>query len=854
MLVQVDSGVIVIGMLCVVGDCVDSGVNNDEVCLFDSYCSVGLIIMFDCVYLECFRGIFNGDIVKGVVGVIVGDLCVGNGFDVNICGIQGQGCVLVIIDGGQFSMDIYRGYVGQLQCIYFDFDLIFSLIIIKGLSLQVNVFGGIGGMVEMEMLKIGDVLCEGCDFGVCVCGGLVNGSVNNLLFYSVILCIDCSVIGSQFFNVVGVGYWDCFDLVVVYVYWDNGNYFLGWYGYDDFLQICCMLVLLNLLCSEVFNIFLCLKLVLFKGIWCIDDVQMLEVGYCCYEGIVGEIMVLQIIWVDCDCILQWDLGYVDMDSYSLCYCFNLDSEWVDLCINVVYIDIDSVMYNSLIGIILWYFDCCIEWYDVFSFSGDFGYKDVYWNLLWQKCFNLDVSNILMFDICVGVFMFDYGLFYSDEDIVLGSLGLIKYDDLVNNCFLCNVECKEYSVVVLLKWQFDEYWELLVGGCWNWVEVYDCNCLVMFDMYEVQGQYCYIELFNGNLVLLLWCVKCIVLLNWYLDVNGNFIQELLLVLLYKKGMVGDIGGWNFYDVGKLQDLEVLVSWIWLQLICCCDFVFLLIVSVVYCFSEDILVYVKYVEGIKLLSLFEIMLGLFIVVKLVGELKLECVCSWEIGVSIFCYNLFIVGDCLVLKLVYFDICIDDLIICDYCMLLVGLICNVDQFKVFGMEFQFSYDSGKVFVDLFVYYYFKVKICVLDIVVECWVYGVQCRNDELVYMFNCVDGGFEGLYINIQNLLCYMVNLILGLCLFDECLIFGICVVYNVGLISMLDKDWNVGLLVIQQLYWLIMLVDLFVSWCFNDQLLVDVGVDNLIDCYYLDLFVLGVMLVLGCIVWLVLIWKY
>lgn len=95
--------------------------------------------------------------------------------------------------------------------------MIFSLIIIKGFSLGVNVFGGIGGVVEMEMLKVDDVLCDGCDSGVCICGGLVNNSVNNVLVYSGVLCIDCNVIGSWFFNIVVVRYWDSVDLVVVYV-------------------------------------------------------------------------------------------------------------------------------------------------------------------------------------------------------------------------------------------------------------------------------------------------------------------------------------------------------------------------------------------------------------------------------------------------------------------------------------------------------------------------------------------------------------------------------------------------------------------------------------------------------------
>ncbi|MFH7618067.1 hypothetical protein, partial [Pseudomonas syringae group genomosp. 7] len=70
------------------------------------------------------------------------------------------------------------------QRTYLDPDLISNLTITKGPSLQANASGGIGGVVEMETLKIGDVLREGRDFGVRVRGGLANASANNLPAYS----------------------------------------------------------------------------------------------------------------------------------------------------------------------------------------------------------------------------------------------------------------------------------------------------------------------------------------------------------------------------------------------------------------------------------------------------------------------------------------------------------------------------------------------------------------------------------------------------------------------------------------------------------------------------------------------
>ncbi|PTT54325.1 heme-binding protein, partial [Stenotrophomonas sp. HMWF022] len=201
-------GVIVTDTLSVAGDRVQGGAASDEARLLDSYRSVGSTTSIGRVALERFRGTSNGDIVKGVAGVTAGDPRVGNGFDVNIRGIQGQSRVPVIIDGGQSSMDTYRGYAGQSQRTYLDPDLISRLTITKGPSLQANASGGIGGVVEMETLNVDDVLREGRDVGVRVRGGLANGSANNLPGYEAAPRSDRSATGSQFFNVAAAGHWD----------------------------------------------------------------------------------------------------------------------------------------------------------------------------------------------------------------------------------------------------------------------------------------------------------------------------------------------------------------------------------------------------------------------------------------------------------------------------------------------------------------------------------------------------------------------------------------------------------------------------------------------------------------------
>lgn len=852
--VPAESGVIVTDTLNVAGGRARGDAPGDEAHLLDSYRGVGSTTTIARPTLERFRGSSTGDIIKGVAGVTAGDPRVGNGFDVNIRGIQGQSRVPVIIDGGQSSMDTYRGYAGQSQRTYLDPDLISRLTITKGPSLQANASGGIGGVVQMETLKVGDILREGRDIGVRIRGGVANASANNVPVYSAAPRTDRSATGSQFFNVAAAGHWDRFDLVAAYAYRDNGNYFSGKHGYDDFPQTRRTLAPLNPPRTEVFNTSSRSKSALLKGTWRIDDAQTFEAGYRRYEGTAGEIMASQIIRVERDRIPQWDPGHVDMDSYSLRYRFDPDSERIDLRVNAWYTDADSVMYNGLTGITPWYFDRRTEWYDAPSFSGDPGYKDAYRNPLRQKRFGLDASNTSRVRTGVGLFTFDYGLAFSDEDIQPGRSAPIVHDDLINNRFLRNAERKEYSAVASVKWVLDAHWELLLGGRWNRVEVRDRNRLATPDAYEVQGQYRYTELLSGNPTLPSWRAKRVALLNWYPDANGEFTRQSLLASPYKKGTVADIAGWDFYKARPAEDLKVPVSWTWSQPIRRHDSAFSPTASVAYRFGEDSLAYLKYAGGVKLPSLFETTLGLFTAAKPVGELKPEHATTWELGASSIRHDLFAPGDRLALKLAYFDTRIDDLITRDYRTLSAGLIRNVDRFKVSGLEFQSSYDSGRVFADLSGHYYFRAKTCAPDIAAERRRYGEARGIDELKLTPDCVEGGFVGSYTNIQNPPHYTANLTLGARLFAERLTFGTRVIHNAGPISKLDKRWNVGLSAIQQLYRANTLVDLFANWRFNDQLSMEANLDNATDRYYLDPLALGVMPAPGRTARLSLTWRY
>ncbi|WP_282247485.1 TonB-dependent receptor [Stenotrophomonas sp. PS02300] len=851
---QGEDGVIHTGPLRVAGDQANAEGTAERA--LEQYRSSGSSVYVPRATIERFRGTSTADIVKGVVGVTAGDPRTANALDLNIRGIQGQSRIPVIIDGGQSTMDTYRGYAGQSQRTYLDPDLISSLTVTKGPSLGANASGGIGGVVEMETLNIGDVLRDGQDAGLRVRSGVSNGSARDLPAYNGTPGTDRNSLGGQFFNIAGGKHWGRFDLVAAYAWRDTGNYYSGKHGYDDFPQTRRTLAPLNPPNTEVFNTSSKSNSVLLKGTWRIDDVQTLEAGYRHYSGRQGEIMASQIIRVDRDRVPQWEPGSVDLDAYNLRYRFNPGNDIVDLKANLWYTDADSLMYNGLTGITPWYFDRRTEWYDGPTFNTDPGYKDAYRNDMTQTRFGLDVSNTtVMSTDSAGLFTFDYGLSFSDEDVGPGDSAPIMHDDLVNNRFLRNATRREYSAVASMKWQPGERWDILVGGRFNRVSIHDRNRLATPDTEEVIGQYRYTQLLNGDPTLPAWRAQRIAMLNWYPDANGQFTEASLLASPYKKGTVADITGWNFHDVTEAEDLIVPTSWTWSQPIRRTDNAFMPTASVTWHADEDTLVYIKYAEGVKLPSLFESTLGLFTAAKPVdGELKPERAGTWEVGASTVRHDLFAEGDQAAFKLAYFNTRIDDLITRDYRTLSAGYIRNIDRFKVSGLEFQSSYDAGKVFADLSAHYYFEAKTCAPDIAAERRAYGVQRKIEELANTPDCVDGGFEGSYSNTQNPPRYTVNLTLGSRLLDQRLSFGTRVIHNSGPISTLDKEWNVGLSAIQQLYQPATIVDVFASWQASTQLAVDFNVDNLTDRYYLDPLALGVMPAPGRIMRLAVTWRY
>lgn len=789
--------------------------------------------------IERFRGATVADVVKGVAGVTAGDPRVANALDVNIRGVQGQGRVPILIDGAQSGMDTYRGYAGQSQRAYLDPDLISAITIEKGPSLATNASGGIGGVVSVDTLKPGDVLRDGQNIGARVRVGLSDGSAPDLPGYSDKQRRRETLKPGGFFGNAALAWRnDDIELLAAYAHRETGNYYAGSAGYADYPLTRRTVAALNPRKSEVFNTSAKSDSILLKGTWRIDDSQAIEASYRRYEGRQGEIMASQIIRGTGEQVPQWEPGRIGLDAYTLTYRAKQGAA-IDFTARAWYTHSNSLMYNGLTGITPWFYDRRTEWWDAPTFNSEAGYRDAYWNELTNNRWGYDLTNISKLSGGLGDFTFTYGLAFANDDIKPGPNSPIKHDDIVNNRFLRNAHRQEYSGTASVKWQPDSRWEVLVGGRLNHVEIQDRNRLATVTQESQIGMYRYTELLRPNpSATNPNRTARVQLLNWYPDANGQFTYASLLASPFEKGTVADIPGWTTYKADPAEPLIVPTAWSWSRPIKRRDTAFTPTGTISYD-AGFARIYGRYAEGVKLPSIFETTLGLFTAARPVAELKPERSRSWEIGASTLQRGVFARGDRLAVKVAYFNTNISDLITRDYRTLSAGLIRNVDKFKVSGVEFQSEYSGRVPFVNLSAHYYLKAKTCAPDIAAERRAYGKARGIDELINTPDCVDGGFEGSYTNTQNPPRFNLNATLGARLFDDRLTFGARLVHNSGPISRLDKEWNVGLSAIQQLYKRSSIVDAFLSAKVTEQVQLDLNVDNLTDRYYLDPLALGVM---------------
>lgn len=158
-------------------------VNNDkaieltQVIVSDSRWKNADEIKINAEEVKAFRGSSNASIFNGVPGLQVNNIRNEAGaLDIGIRGIQGEGRVPIVIDGGIQSTQTFRGYQGSSDRTYIDMDLVKKVTVDKGASFKTNVIGATGGVIEMTTIDAKDIILSGNKFGVYVKGSLVNNN------------------------------------------------------------------------------------------------------------------------------------------------------------------------------------------------------------------------------------------------------------------------------------------------------------------------------------------------------------------------------------------------------------------------------------------------------------------------------------------------------------------------------------------------------------------------------------------------------------------------------------------------------------------------------------------------------
>ncbi|MDX7999737.1 heme receptor [Xenorhabdus sp. Reich] len=334
--------------------------------------------------IERYKGTSPADLIKGAVGVYSGDARNSGALDINIRGIQGQGRIPVTIDGTEQAITVGRGYNGANNRNYIDPNLISSIEIEKGPSLNRNIKGSVGGAVAIKTLGIDDVVPKGETFGI---NTKLETSSNSVKERTPSLSLgqdyrdipnfarngietdpalqitphsskDNKLFGfkdNAFRFAVGTRQ-EYFDLMLAYAYRRQGNYFAGKGGahrYDEsiteadrelmkgarttldpYLPFAARIYRPG---NEVPNTSSEMRSVLIKNTWRFTDDQTLLLGFRDTHMDFGDIMPSRLGWVDPadNKVPQWPLANVHQQAANLHYKWQpTDNPYADFDMNL----------------------------------------------------------------------------------------------------------------------------------------------------------------------------------------------------------------------------------------------------------------------------------------------------------------------------------------------------------------------------------------------------------------------------------------------------------------------------------------------------------------------------------------
>ncbi|MFR2918872.1 MAG: TonB-dependent receptor domain-containing protein [Proteus mirabilis] len=213
--------------------------------------------------IERYQGVSSADLFKSAIGVYSGEARNGGALDPNIRGIQGQGRIPVTVDGTEQAITVYRGYSGASNRNYIDSNLISSIYIEKGPSLNPNIKTGIGGGVAIKTLDIRDIVPIGESFGINFKGDISNNATGYKDIYTNMIeeyryypkfyqqnayiidpALEITPKKSKIENFqdysfrLGVGFEkEKFNLLFAYAIREKGNYFAGKRNVEEYSKV-----------------------------------------------------------------------------------------------------------------------------------------------------------------------------------------------------------------------------------------------------------------------------------------------------------------------------------------------------------------------------------------------------------------------------------------------------------------------------------------------------------------------------------------------------------------------------------------------------------------------------------------
>ncbi|WP_189486188.1 TonB-dependent receptor domain-containing protein [Asticcacaulis endophyticus] len=327
------------------------------------YTTPGSVSVIEREQIDAFRGTSPADILKSAPGILSGESRANGGIDVNIRGLQGQGRVVVTVDGAQNSTNVYRGYQGIANRTFIDPDFISSVSIEKGSSGQPGASGAIGGTLTLRTVTADDIVGEGEVIGIRMkaeYGGNTSPREQGRVAFSQAPSTglvstetmpqrpsDLDLNTSAYSMLVGTKS-SRFDTVFGYSHRRSGNYHAGEEGsngsrlttcpysaedcayYNNWHQLGLTAYLSG---EEVLNTSQDAESFLLKGTLRITDSQTLDLGFSRYDSHYGETFPGS-LWNNQGLASEYPLSEVLLDTYTARYRWDPVSELIDLKFNL----------------------------------------------------------------------------------------------------------------------------------------------------------------------------------------------------------------------------------------------------------------------------------------------------------------------------------------------------------------------------------------------------------------------------------------------------------------------------------------------------------------------------------------